>query len=114
MTGEKTTEASLTPKFTLSLSMLVGATTPYNLLYQSNARMGNNPYILLGLCYILCMEFDPEFDQLHGIGFFSPWFSNSSVGIRVSPCSARARVSGRTLISNDFPPPSTKRCARSG
>ena len=45
MTGEKTTEASLTSSFTLPDSTLVGATTPYNLLYQSNAGMGNNPYI---------------------------------------------------------------------
>jgi hypothetical protein len=29
-------EASLTPKFTLPDSTLAGATTPYNLLYQSN------------------------------------------------------------------------------
>ena len=32
VTGEKTTEASLTSKFTLPDSTLVGAPTPYNLL----------------------------------------------------------------------------------
>ena len=32
VTGEKTTEASLTSKFTLPDSTLAGATTPYNLL----------------------------------------------------------------------------------
>ena len=37
VTGEKTKEASLTPKFTLLVSTLAEATTPYNLLYQSNA-----------------------------------------------------------------------------
>ena len=35
MTGEKTTEASLTPKFTLPVSTLAGATTPYNLLEEN-------------------------------------------------------------------------------
>ena len=32
VTGEKTTEASLSSKFTLLDSTLAGATTPYNLL----------------------------------------------------------------------------------
>ena len=37
-TGEKTTEASLTPKFTLPVSTLARATNLYNLLYQPTAE----------------------------------------------------------------------------
>ena len=56
MTGEKTTEASLTSKFTSPDSTLAGATTPYNLLkgehrllfiqfdFPVPTERGTNPY----------------------------------------------------------------------
>ena len=48
MTGEKTTKASLTSKFTLPDSTLAGAKTPYNLLNQLAAgRRTRTPFIQL-------------------------------------------------------------------
>ena len=48
MTGEKTTEVSLTSKFTFPNSTLAGATTPYNLLYQlATGRRSKTPFIQL-------------------------------------------------------------------
>ena len=42
VTGDKTTEASLTSKFTLPDSTLAGATTPYNLLKEEHRLLFYN------------------------------------------------------------------------
>ena len=48
VTGEKTTEASLTSKFTLPNLTLAGETTPYNLLnHLAVGRRTNTPFIQL-------------------------------------------------------------------